>query len=187
MRMLGFEDRCDIASTRRFVRCTLLSVRSCFRASVHRASAIGAPARFMTASVPSRLSSQTPGSWPFQLTVVTKVPNSCEAARPFLVRTVTRWPLRDKDTHKACPMNPVPPVTTRFILSFYSVKRIVTVTAGEYSSSTSADCLRVSGFVAETGSEMQEVGSTRPRPVERVPDTVLFSKSIGVCCQSGKK
>lgn len=119
MRTLGFADRCDRASTRRRVRCTLLSVRSRFRACVHRASAMGAPARLMTALAPSRHCSQAPGSRPFHSTVVTELPNSWEAVRPFVVRTVTRWPFRDKDAHKARPMNPVPPVTTTFIRPFY--------------------------------------------------------------------
>src|SRR4029079_15569201 len=106
-----------MASTRWRVARTRLSVSHCLRASVQRPSAIGAPARLMTASALSRQCSQAPASRPFHSTVVTVEPHERCASSLLLVRRVTRCPSWQSKAHKGRPMNPVPPATTIVLVS----------------------------------------------------------------------
>ena len=117
-RVPGFDLQRDRASARRRVVRTRLSVRSRLRAPVHRPSAIGAPARLMMASAPSRQCSQVPASRLFHSTAVTAEPHKRCTSSFLLVRSVTRCPSRQSETHKGRPMNPVPPVTTICKVSF---------------------------------------------------------------------
>lgn len=115
MSVAGFEDKRDKALTSKRVVRTRLSVRSCLRATVQRASAIGAPARLIIASAPSMACSHGPVSRAFHGIGFTFTPGCRTSWSACLVRILTRWPPWKSAVHNARPMNPVPPVTTIFI------------------------------------------------------------------------
>src|SRR5690349_14902327 len=99
------------ASTTALVALTRLSQMRRLRDSVQRPSAIGAPARLMTASASANTSDHVPGEEGFQLMQAADDGSSALALPAFLERTVTLCPLFSSSLTSGRPINPVPPAT----------------------------------------------------------------------------
>src|SRR6187549_2562482 len=95
------------ASTIALVALTRLSQMSRLRASVQRFSAIGAPARLMTASASLNTVGHVPPERGFQLIQVADDGSSALAPVAFRERTVTLCPFFSSSSTKARPINPV--------------------------------------------------------------------------------